>query len=211
MRMNGIPFPTVPAADENANGSRIDHPGRFFNIRSRLLTTRRRSCMLITMNTRTTALFCAALAAACSALSADDSPVIDLFAGWSFLPRPYYGYGYPGPYGYAPFVGVGVPLSSRFYDPLPPYYVDRFYDPYWGYDYGVRYRVWPDGNRLHTPENAQPYFPGAAPTGPLADERRTEWDLAVERFLKTPLGGECGASTNDAARATHAPVRVETR
>lgn len=152
-------------------------------------------------------LLLATLAAASPANAAEESPAVELFAGWSFFPYPYYGYGYPGPYGYTPFLGVGMPLNRCFADPLPPY-ACGFYDPYWGYDYGVRYRVWPNAKRLHTPESAGPYIPGAAPTEPLANTHKTEWDLTVERFLKTPLG-ECGAPTNDAARATNASVHVE--
>lgn len=125
----------------------------------------------------------ALLALARGALAADDSTAVDLFAGWSYMPYPYCWH--PG-YGYSPFWGVGVPLCGPPYAARSPYFADYF-DPYWGYDYGVRYRIWPNRPHLRGPGGDAPYVPGAAPTEPRASERKTEWDREIERFLKAPL------------------------
>ena len=100
------------------------------------------------------------------------------------MPYSYYGYPYRygyAPYGRGPFIGIEHPLYGfdregypRLCDP---------YTPYWGYEYGVRYRLSPDRILLRPPEQSLPHLPGSAPTELLASEHKTPRDQAIEAFL----------------------------
>lgn len=146
------------------------------------------------------ALCCGVLWAFALSLSADSTPTLDLFAGWAWTPYPVcypYAYGYPFyPYGWGPAVGLEHPLAGAGNE-------DRLgvYDPYWGLGYGVRYRLWPRRKFLDDAARDAFALPGAAPTEPRSAEFPSDWDLAVESFIKSPQS----AATNAAPFGTSAP------
>ncbi len=89
---------------------------------------------------------------AAAAVSADESPAIDVFAGWSWDP---FAYGYPYPYfrptleGWVdgaggPYPTVGLSRTWPYSDSYWPYRYGVGPYPYnWGLGYGARVRVYP--------------------------------------------------------------------
>jgi len=112
------------------------------------------------------------------ALRAEETPSVEIFTGWAWMPYSYCGYPYRygyAPYGCSPFIGIEHECYPGLYDP---------YASYWGYDYSVRYRLRPD-RTLGLPEQNLPCLPGSAPTELLSSEHKTPWDQAIDAFLKT--------------------------
>ena len=132
-------------------------------------------------------LFCFAFGMCVLALPAEETPSVEFFTGWGWMPYPYYGhpyrYGY-APYGWEPCIGIAHPLNG-FYRPYDPYFYGDPYGPYWGYGYGVRYNLRPDRHFPHRPDQDLAPLPGSAPTELRASEHKTAWDQNVEAFLKT--------------------------
>ena len=129
--------------------------------------------------------FCLIVIGSLFALSAEESPTVEIFTGWTWLPYSYYErpyrYGY-APYGCSPFIGVEHPLYGFGHEGYPGLYDP--YSPYWGYGYSVRYRLKSDRFFLRSTEQGLPPLPGSAPTELLANEHKTPWDQAIEAFLK---------------------------
>jgi len=143
-------------------------------------------------------LCCGLLGAFALGLSADTAPTLDLFTGWTWMPYPCgYPYGYPFyPYGWGPAIGLERPLAgSGSEDGV------GLCDPYWGLGYGMRYRLWPRRRYLNDFERDQATLPGAAPTELRSAEPLSDWDKAVEAFIRSPLN----ATTNAAPFGTSAP------
>ncbi len=142
-----------------------------------------------------------ACALVAGAFAATEEPSLELFTGWSWWPYPYGRYPYP----WGPYAGVGYPFSfDRYRDPYfygTPYGYAPYWGPCWEWDYGVRYRVWPDRKKLHFPEGEIPFLPGAAPTDLRSSEEKTEWDRSIEAFLSTPAPAEVRNATNAPAAA----------
>lgn len=125
-------------------------------------------------------------------LCADNSPAVDLYAGWSWLP---YGYGWRSPYRYSdssagwlwrPHAGLLFPLYGR--DHLlrgGPYgYSGYGYTPYsWGLDSGVRIRL--DERPLFTvPDDPHaPPLPGSAPLTLRDPSQEENWTRALNDLL----------------------------
>ena len=143
----------------------------------------------------------ALLLLAAASLSADESPTVDLFAGWSWYPYPY---AYPyGPWwrdGYAcgPYLGV----SRAWPYPEEPWGYRYGYSPYpyyWGYGSGVRIKLKP-GNPIRFPDPKDvllPPFPGSAPTSLRDEAQEKSWDPDIESLLATlPTAAERLSSTN---------------
>jgi hypothetical protein len=141
-------------------------------------------------------------------LRAEDSPTLDLFAGWSWYP---YTYGYPYPYGrpyrsgwlddgYVPYPYVG--LSRMWPYGEGPWAYRYGYAPYpygWGFDYGVRMRIYP-GSPLRLPSPSDTLlapFPGSAPTALKDEAKEKAWDPDIASFLATlPNAADRLAETN---------------
>ena len=132
-------------------------------------------------------LFCLTLMGSLFPVSAEESPTVEIFTGWTWLPYPYYGrpyrYGYV-PYGCSPRIGIEHPLYGYGHEGYPGLYDP--YSPYFGgYGSSVRYRLKADRIFLSSSEQGLPPLPGSAPTELLASEHKTSWDQAIETFLKT--------------------------
>ncbi len=121
-------------------------------------------------------------------LSGEDSAV-DLYAGWNWSPFSYADYpyrygGYPlgGPW---PRVGVAFPLSGR--DDMRHYYPYGYdgYDPFWGYEYGVRLRLRNSREIPALSENLLPPPPGSVPLETRDPQRDRHWESEIEPFLGT--------------------------
>ena len=126
----------------------------------------------------------ACLAASSLTLRGDDTPTVDLFAGWSWSPFCYdrfpYGY-YPYPRGYAPYAGVGLPLD-RWGRPGDPFGYTG-YGPFWGYDYGVRIRLKEPRYAPALSEGLLSPLPGSAPTESRDPERERNWQRDLETLV----------------------------
>ena len=129
--------------------------------------------------------FCVFVFGTLVARSAEESPTVGIFTGWTWLPYSYYGrpyrYGY-SPYGCSPLVGIEHPLYGFNHEGYPG--LCDPYAPYWGYGYSVRYRLKAERFPLSSPGQGLPSLPGSAPTEPLASEHKTPWDQAIDAFLK---------------------------
>jgi len=133
------------------------------------------------------------LAMAARVLFAGDAPTVDLYAGWSWSPFSYYNYPYR--YGGYPFwdsyphAGLMVPLDGR--DESLPYFPHGYtgYEPFWGYEYGVRIRLKGDREYPALSGELLPPLPGSAPLAPRDPQREKSWDRDIETFLGT-LGSE---------------------
>ncbi len=122
-------------------------------------------------------------------LCAGDAPTVDLFAGWSWSPFPYYDYPYRS-VGYPfwrpwPHAGVSVPLDGC--DDTQTWFPYGYYgyEPFWGYEYGIRLKL----NGTHDDPSLSagllPPPPGSAPLQPHDPLREKSWDRDIESFLST--------------------------
>ena len=125
-------------------------------------------------------------------LCAADTPAVDLYAGWSWLP---YGYGWHGPYRspyasagwpWQPHAGILFPLDGpdRLLRGGPYGYSGYGYSPYsWGFDYGVRIRL--DERPLFAmPDDPHaPTLPGAAPLTLRDPSHEENWTRAFNDLL----------------------------
>ena len=136
--------------------------------------------------------------AAAGALMGDDSPTVDLIAGWGWSPFYYdrYPCGY-GPYwrGY-PSAGLGVPLNP--WNASAPYgYYD--YAPFWGYETGVRISLKDKRLAPVLSEGLLQPFPGSAPTELRDLQREQQWNADFETLLGSrPSKSKSTALTNSA-------------
>lgn len=142
---------------------------------------------------------------AAAALSAEEGPSVDLFAGWTWFP---YACDYPyGPYDswwrddgrtFGPYVGVGRrwPYAQ---DPMAWRYGYAPYPYYWGFDYGVHLKIRPGspvrlpgpGDRVLLP------LPGSAPTALRDEAQEKAWEPEIAAFLATlPTASGPQAATN---------------
>ena len=143
-------------------------------------------------------LFAYALAAAV-ALNGDDSPTVDLIAGWGWSPFYYdrYPCGY-GPYwhGY-PSAGLGVPLNT--WNASAPYgYYD--YAPFWGYETGVRISLKDKRLAPALSEGLLQPFPGSAPTELRDPNREQHWRSDLETLFGRETGAGNAVPTNAAPK-----------
>lgn len=125
-----------------------------------------------------------------SALHADDTSSVDLFAGWSWMPfpysaYPYYDWNYPG-WPMRPYTGVLVPLDRRDAAacryPCP--YGVAGYDPYWWPGYTVHVRLFDPCTFPALSTGLLPPMPGTAPLAPHNRERESQWDRDIQPFLQ---------------------------
>jgi hypothetical protein len=131
-------------------------------------------------------LCCFLIAAAARALQADNTPSVEIFTGWSWMPYPCgYPYRQGYPYGWGPSCGIAHPLNG-FDRPYDPYFYGDPYGPYWGYGYGVRYRLKPDRYFSGDSERDLSLLPGSAPTELLSATPKTAWDKSIDAFIHSP-------------------------
>lgn len=130
-----------------------------------------------------------ALVLAAPLIRADDSPSIDLFAGWGWLPYAYGGdpYFYRGdPYWRpAPYAG----LSATLYGNSPWFPPDNLYGgygwpPFWGCGYGVRLALKDAFISPPTQLGLLPDPPGSAPLELRDTEKERDWSQDLAHILK---------------------------
>ncbi len=148
----------------------------------------------------------ALLLLAAATLSADETPSVDVFAGWSWYPfASRYPYCYPHHEGWldsagGPYPYVGLARTWPYSDcPWPYRYGIGAYPYGWGLGYGARLRVYP-GSPLRLPEPGSPLLapdPGTAPTSLRDEKRERAWDEDIRAFLSTlPTASDRLAATN---------------
>ena len=126
-------------------------------------------------------------------LCAIETPTVDLYAGWSWLP---YGYSWYDPYRYPyssagwpwrPHAGILFPLDGgdRLLRNGPYGYYGYGYAPYgWGFDYGVRMRL-DDRPLFAMPDDPHtPPLPGSAPLTLRDPSEEESWTRAFNELLK---------------------------
>jgi hypothetical protein len=140
----------------------------------------------------------ACLAASSLTLRGDDTPTVDLVAGWRWSPFycDRFPYGYYGPYqrGYSPYLGAGIPLDrwGRLGDPFG--YTG--YGPFWGYDYGVRIRLNEPRYAPALSEGLLSPLPGSAPTELRDPARERNWLRDLDTLFGRSGIGEPPSPTN---------------
>ena len=117
-------------------------------------------------------------------LTAGEDSIVDLYAGWSWMPFSYYDYPYRyGGYplgGLGPQAGIAVPLSACDDTTLSAPYG---YGPFWGYAYGVRLKLKRSREFTALSESLLPPPPGSAPLEAHNLQLEKQWDKEIEPFL----------------------------
>ena len=138
-------------------------------------------------------LLAAVLALATFPLLSDDSPTIDLFAGWGWSLFPYDDYPYRGGSPYwrpMPYTGVSANLYGRTASSPCSLYEGYRYGPYWGYEYGVRIALKDPFIAPAPAEGLLPPPPGSAPLELRNVHLEKTWDrdiLSVMEAIDTDL------------------------
>ncbi len=145
---------------------------------------------------------------AAGGLKGNDSPTVDLFAGWGWSPFWYGSYPYrygAVPYGHPyPAVGLGIPLNAWGDPRCSPY---GYYGggPFWGYDYGMRVRLKEPRYQAALSGDLPQTLPGSAPTEIRDAETEQKWDQVIGAVLGLPMVSGTGRVSRASPPPRQAP------